>query len=85
MKQHDSGCSEIVRLRHCLRDEYEAAQRGLTGLAQGTVTHTFITACIERMQQYQEEVITLVGVERGMHLVVEVLEPASGDDSACGT
>ena len=37
------------------------------------------------MQQYQEEVVALVGFERGMHLVTEVLETTSGDDSGCGT
>ena len=37
------------------------------------------------MQQYQEEMIALVGFEQGMHLVMEVLETTSGDDSGCGT
>ena len=85
MRQHHArGGSDILRLRHCLTEEYEAARRGLTGLAQGTATHAFITQRMERMQQYQEEVIALVGFERGMHLVTEVLEMAAGGEMGYG-
>ena len=45
MIQHNArGGSDILRLRHCLTEEYEAARRGLTGLAQGTAIHAFINA-----------------------------------------
>ena len=36
--------SEVARLLLRISQEYEAAQRGLTGLAFGTSKHEFITA-----------------------------------------
>ena len=38
------GTSEVARLRRLIAAEYEAAQRGLTGLSQGTAKHAFIEA-----------------------------------------
>ena len=44
--------SEIAQLRRQIQAEYEAAQRGFSGLASGTARHAFITARMERMSQY---------------------------------
>src|SRR5438128_12674006 len=38
------GTSEVARLRQLITAEYEAAGRGLTGLAQGTARPAFIDA-----------------------------------------
>lgn len=43
--------SEVARLLAQISAEYEAAQRGLTGLAYGTSQHEFITARMENMGQ----------------------------------
>jgi hypothetical protein len=39
--------SEVARLLKQIREEYAAAQQGLSGLAYGTSRHAFITAKME--------------------------------------
>ena len=53
--------SEVARLLAQISAEYEAAQRGLTGLAQGVSRHEFITARMENMGQLHCELHSLVG------------------------
>ncbi len=53
--------SEVARLLAMISDEYEAAQRGLTGLAYGTSQHEFITTRMENMGQLHTELQSLVG------------------------
>jgi hypothetical protein len=53
--------SEVARLLSQISAEYEAAQRGLTGLAQGTSQHEFITARMENMGQLHGQLQSLVG------------------------
>src|SRR5437016_2687889 len=49
------GTSEVARLRQLITAEYEAAARGLTGLAQGTARHAFIDARMNRVWHYSEQ------------------------------
>jgi hypothetical protein len=53
--------SEVARILAQITQEYEAAQRGLTGLAYGTARHEFITARMENMGQLHSELQALVG------------------------
>jgi hypothetical protein len=53
--------SEVARLLSQISDEYEAAQRGLTGLAYGVSQHEFITARMENMSQLHTQLHSLVG------------------------
>lgn len=53
--------SEVARLLSQISAEYEAAQRGLSGLAYGTARHEFITARMENMGQLHTELHSLVG------------------------
>jgi len=53
--------SEVARLLAQISAEYEAAQRGLSGLAFGTSQHEFITARMEHMGQLHSELHSLVG------------------------
>jgi L-cysteine desulfidase len=53
--------SEVTRLLSQISAEYEAAQRGLSGLSYGTSQHAFITARMENMGQLHQELHTLVG------------------------
>ena len=53
--------SEVARLLSQISEEYEAAQRGLTGLARGVSQHEFITARMERMGQLHTELHSIVG------------------------
>jgi hypothetical protein len=53
--------SEVARLLAQITAEYEAAERGLNGLAMGVSQHEFITARMEHMGQLHSELQTLVG------------------------
>lgn len=57
----DEQRSEVARLLAQISAEYEAAERGLTGLAMGVSRHEFITARMEHMGQLHNELQTLVG------------------------
>ena len=65
--------SEVARLLSQIREEYEAAVQGLSGLAHGTSRHCFITARMENMSKLQTQLDELVGDE-SIALVVDCLE-----------
>jgi len=64
--------SEVARLLTQISAEYEAAQRGLTGLAYGTSQHEFITTRMENMGQLHSQLQSIVG-DAATTLVVETL------------
>lgn len=66
--------SEVARLRQRIRLEYEAAQRGLSGTAQGVAQHTFITQRLENMADHHQALKQLVGEQEAIKILVEVLE-----------
>ncbi len=66
--------SEIARLRQRIAEEYEAAMRGLSGLAYGTATHEFITKRMEQMHTYHETLQRLVGEQEATRILAETLE-----------
>ena len=51
MLSYEGHQSEVARLLSKITAEYEAAQRGLSGLAYGTSQHDFITARMENLGQ----------------------------------
>lgn len=63
--------SEVQRLLAQIDREYEAAQNGLSGLAQGTAQHNFINARLENMEYARQELEKLVGPKKAVELVVE--------------
>jgi hypothetical protein len=65
--------SEVARLLAQISAEYEAAERGLQGLASGTVRHHFINAKVERMSELHDSLRTLVG-EQAIALIAKELE-----------
>src|SRR5712692_5828905 len=67
--------SEVARLLSQISAEYEAAQRGLTGLAYGTSQHDFITARMENMGQLHGELQLLVG-DIAIAMIAEQLNSA---------
>lgn len=69
--------SEVARLMEQIRLEYEAAQRGLTGLASGTARHDFINKKLENIEQCHEVLQTLVGKQEAIKLLAEVFEQKS--------
>ncbi len=70
--------SEVACQLEQIKEEYEAAQRGLSGLAQGTARHAFISAKMQRMRQIHEELQRLVGTEQAIRLVAETLQAQTG-------
>ena len=72
MLRYQEHGSEVARLLFKITAEYEAAQRGLTGLAYGTSQHEFISARMENMGQLQSELQTIVG-DSAIALIVDAL------------
>lgn len=68
--------SEVARLLSQISAEYEAAQRGLTGLAYGTSQHEFITTRMENMGQLHSELQSIVG-DVAIAMIVETLSKSS--------
>jgi hypothetical protein len=64
--------SEVARLLSEITAEYEAAQRGLTGLAYGIAQHEFISARMETMGQLHSKLQRIVG-DSAMALIVDAL------------
>ncbi|MBV9020500.1 MAG: hypothetical protein JO125_05685 [Chloroflexi bacterium] len=54
--------------------EYEAAKRGMSGLACGIAQHAFITARMENMCNIHQELQQLVGEREATKLVAQTLE-----------
>ena len=68
-----SNQSEVTRILNQIREEYEAATRGLSGPSQGTCQHTFITARMENMGKLHEELRTVAG-DGAMALMRDTLD-----------
>jgi hypothetical protein len=73
VEELDQG-SEVVRLRQRIDLEYEAAQRGLSGTAQGAAKHAFITQRMENMAAHHQALKQLVGEQGAIEILVDVLE-----------
>jgi len=73
MLSADEPRSEVTRLLAQISAEYEAAQRGLSGLAYGTSKHEFITARMEHLGQLHNQLQSIVG-DAAIKLVVDTLE-----------
>ena len=71
----DDTCkSELACLLEEIKQQHEAAERGLSCLAQGAARHKFISAKMERIGQIHEELQRLVGSEKASQLVTETLQ-----------
>ena len=70
--------SEVACLLAQIRHEYEAAQQGLSGLAQGISEHQFITRRMERIGELHSQLHSIVGNE-AMALISFQLDHASPD------
>jgi hypothetical protein len=73
MLSYERHGSEVASLLSRITAEYEAAQRGLSGLAYGTAQHDFISARMEKMGELHSELRTIVG-DSAMALIVDALE-----------
>jgi hypothetical protein len=78
--------SEVARLMEQIRAEHESAQRGLTGIAEGTAKHLFINAHMERMWALKDELGKEVSDAEALMLICRVLlgtdeENETGEES----
>jgi hypothetical protein len=64
--------SEVAQLLLRISAEYEAAQQGLHGLAQGCSQHRFITRRMERIYELHAQLQALVG-DQAMALIAHHL------------
>jgi len=64
--------SEVARLLAQISEAYEAAERGLHGLASGPARHQFINSKLERMSTLHDSLHALVG-EQAIVLVAKEL------------
>src|SRR5258708_9355735 len=81
MSENESK-SEVARLMQQIEREYEAAIRGLTGFAEGSSKHAFITARMERMAVCHETLKGLVGEHEAGKLLSAALAWAKGSGRA---
>jgi hypothetical protein len=75
--------SEVAQLLQQISLEYEAAERGLTGLSAGSTKHSFITARLEQIGVYHEQLVSLVGEVQATQLVIELTEQKQEDSTPC--
>ncbi|MBA2678889.1 MAG: hypothetical protein H0U76_10920 [Ktedonobacteraceae bacterium] len=70
--------SEVARLLQQIQEEYEAAQRGLLGLAEGKARHEFISKRFENMSNTHERLKELVGPDGAIALVATIIWTSEG-------
>ena len=75
--------SEVAQLLQQISLEYEAAGRGLMGLSAGSAKHSFITARLEQIGAYHEQLISLVGEVQATQLVIELAEHGPEESTLC--
>ncbi len=63
--------SEVARLLKQIDLEFEAAQLGISGLAEGAARHEFIKAKMEQVGAYETELATHVGQDEANRLICE--------------
>ncbi len=75
--------SEVAQLLQRIGLEYEAARRGLTGLSAGSTKHSFITARLEQIGAYHEQLASIVGEVQATQFVIELAEQQQEDSTPC--
>jgi hypothetical protein len=71
--------SEVAQLLQQISLEYEAAGRGLTGLSAGSARHSFITARLEQIGAYHEQLTSMIGEVQATQLLIELAEHQQQD------
>ncbi len=72
-----ANISEVARVRQHIAAEYLSAQLGLSGLAEGTSRHRFITTKMERMGEDVEALMEMMGKEQAIQVVAQTLQEVS--------
>lgn len=64
--------SEISHLRAQVELEYEAMVRGLSGFAEGSAMHEFISARMARIEGYHSELTKEVGESEATQIICDL-------------
>lgn len=70
--------SEVARLRKQVELEYEAMMQGLTGFAEGSAMHEFISARMARVGNYHDALANEVGESTATQIICELYNKATG-------
>ena len=70
--------SEVAHLREQVELEYEAMMRGLSGFAEGSAMHEFISARMARVENYHHELTKEVGEVEATQIICELYNKATG-------
>lgn len=73
--------SEVAQLLQRISEEYEAAERAMTGFAE-TAKHEFITARMEQIGVCHQQLQGLVGELEATQMVADTLAQAGTADAA---
>ena len=65
--------SEVAQIRQRILQEYESAQRGLSGFATGIARHDFITARMENLGGLHAELVSLVGEDQATAIIANTI------------
>lgn len=63
--------SEVANLRQQIDLEYQAMQNAMTGFAEGTARHAFITARLNGVGRHRQALALLIGEEAAGMLIYE--------------
>ena len=70
--------SEVARLREQVELEYEAMMRGLTGFAEGSAMHEFISARMARVESYHDKLAKEIGDDKATQIIFDLYNKATG-------
>ena len=69
--------SEVARLREQVELEYEAMMRGLTGFAEGSAIHEFISARMARVEIYHGKLANEIGEHEATEIICDLYNKAT--------
>lgn len=70
--------SEVARLREQVEQEYRAMMLGMTGLAEGSAMHAFISARMARVEGYHNKLVKEVGEEEATQIICDLYNQITG-------
>lgn len=71
--QRQNNNSEVARLMRQIKDEHIAAQRGLSGVAEGVAKHRYIEAHMLRMSTLKTELSQEIGEKAALTFLCQTM------------
>ncbi len=70
--------SEVAHLREQVEQEYEAMMRGLTGFAEGSARHEFISIRMAHVESYYGKLAKEIGEDEATQMISELYNKVTG-------